>query len=397
MKPTPDFNPAVAAKKLLREGRSGALATLMPGSGDPYCSLVNVATAADGAPLLLISRLAVHTKNILADPRVSLMVDERKEGDPLAGRPRHADGNRGRDRRSGDPPALSRAPAGGGDVRGLRRFRVLPDRAQGRASRRRLRPHRRPQAAGHPDRDRRRRRARRRRARHPRAHERRSRRRRAGSMPPGCSARRTANGAASAATPRASSCSSTAPRCGCRSESACARRACCAQVLKQMAERGARGVIDAPRPAIQLSTIDSRMTALKVLILGGYGTFGGRLARLLADEDRLTLIIAGRSRARHRASAPVCRPRRCPRPSTATATSSGSCASSRRISWSMRPGRFSSTAPIPIASCAPRSRSAFTISTSPTAPISSAASRNSTPRRARAASSFWPASRAFRC
>jgi heme iron utilization protein len=85
MKPTPDFDPAVAAKKLLREGRSGALATLMPGSGDPYCSLVNVATAADGAPLLLISRLAIHTKNVLADPRVSLMIDERKEGDPLQG------------------------------------------------------------------------------------------------------------------------------------------------------------------------------------------------------------------------------------------------------------------------------------------------------------------------
>jgi heme iron utilization protein len=85
MKPTADFNPAVAAKKLLREGRSGALATLMPGSGDPYCSLVNVASAADGAPLLLISRLAVHTKNVLADPRVSLMIDERKAGDPLEG------------------------------------------------------------------------------------------------------------------------------------------------------------------------------------------------------------------------------------------------------------------------------------------------------------------------
>jgi len=85
MQPTPDFNPALAAKKLLREGRSGALATLMPSSGDPYCSLVNVATAADGAPLLLISRLAVHTKNVLADARVSLMIDERKEGDPLQG------------------------------------------------------------------------------------------------------------------------------------------------------------------------------------------------------------------------------------------------------------------------------------------------------------------------
>jgi hypothetical protein len=37
---------------------------------------------------------------------------------------------------------------------------------------------------------------------------------------------------------------------------------------------------------------------LKVLILGGYGTFGGRLAHLLADEARLTLVIAGRSYAK---------------------------------------------------------------------------------------------------
>src|SRR6476646_3083484 len=85
MKEQSDFDPRQAAKKLLREGRSGAVATLLPGSGDPYCSLVNVATAADGAPLLLISRLAVHTKNILADSRVSLMIDERKAGDPLQG------------------------------------------------------------------------------------------------------------------------------------------------------------------------------------------------------------------------------------------------------------------------------------------------------------------------
>ncbi len=85
MQPSADFDPRLAAKKLLREGRSGALASLMPSSGDPYCSLVNVASAADGAPLLLLSRLALHTKNILADPRVSLMLDERKAGDPLEG------------------------------------------------------------------------------------------------------------------------------------------------------------------------------------------------------------------------------------------------------------------------------------------------------------------------
>src|SRR5215470_16238255 len=36
----------------------------------------------------------------------------------------------------------------------------------------------------------------------------------------------------------------------------------------------------------------------RILILGGYGTFGGRLAQLLADEPRLTLLIAGRSRAK---------------------------------------------------------------------------------------------------
>lgn len=85
MQPAPDFEPKSAAKKLMRKARSGALATLMVGSGDPYCSLVNVASSADGSPLLLISRLAVHTKNILADPRVSLMLDERKVGDPLQG------------------------------------------------------------------------------------------------------------------------------------------------------------------------------------------------------------------------------------------------------------------------------------------------------------------------
>jgi putative heme iron utilization protein len=85
MKPDASFDARLAAKKLLREGRSGALATLMPGAGDPYCSLVNVATAADGAPLMLLSQLAIHTKNLAADKRVSLMLDERKDGDPLQG------------------------------------------------------------------------------------------------------------------------------------------------------------------------------------------------------------------------------------------------------------------------------------------------------------------------
>src|SRR3954467_9300592 len=85
MRNTPGFDPARAARMLMREARTGALATLRPGAGDPYCSLVNIASAADGSPLLLISKLAVHTRNVLADPRCSLMIDERKAGDPLEG------------------------------------------------------------------------------------------------------------------------------------------------------------------------------------------------------------------------------------------------------------------------------------------------------------------------
>ena len=100
MQPTTDFNPSRTAKLLLRRRRQGALATLMAGTGDPYCSLVNVASHPDGSSILLISRLALHTQNVLADARVSLMLDERAPGDPLegarvmlAGRAEQADGD----------------------------------------------------------------------------------------------------------------------------------------------------------------------------------------------------------------------------------------------------------------------------------------------------------------
>jgi putative heme iron utilization protein len=100
MQPTPDFDAGRLARALLRRCRQGALATLMPGSGDPYCSLVNVASHPDGSPILLISRLALHTRNLLGDARISLMLDERAEGDPLegsrimlAGRAEQADGD----------------------------------------------------------------------------------------------------------------------------------------------------------------------------------------------------------------------------------------------------------------------------------------------------------------
>ena len=54
----------------------------MPG-GAPYASLVAYANHPDGSPILLVSRLAVHTQNLLADPRVSLLLHEGGDGDPL--------------------------------------------------------------------------------------------------------------------------------------------------------------------------------------------------------------------------------------------------------------------------------------------------------------------------
>jgi putative heme iron utilization protein len=78
--------PQDAARDLLRSALKAALATLDRSSGYPYASLVTIATEPDGAPLLLISKLALHTQNLAADGRASLMIDGTSPvGDPLAG------------------------------------------------------------------------------------------------------------------------------------------------------------------------------------------------------------------------------------------------------------------------------------------------------------------------
>jgi putative heme iron utilization protein len=70
----------------MREARSGALATLLADDGGPYVSLVNVAPQENGEPVLLLSGLAWHTRNLAADPRASLLYSARPgPGDPLAG------------------------------------------------------------------------------------------------------------------------------------------------------------------------------------------------------------------------------------------------------------------------------------------------------------------------
>ena len=74
------------ARALIRSRDRGGLATVMRGDGWPYASLVMIACDAAANPLLMISELAEHTQNILAENRVGLLVDGTEGLDnPLTG------------------------------------------------------------------------------------------------------------------------------------------------------------------------------------------------------------------------------------------------------------------------------------------------------------------------
>ncbi len=83
----PSFaNLASDARGLVRRALKASLATLDPGTGYPYASLIIVATDASGAPILLISNLARHTRNLVNDNRASILIDGTgTTGDPLQG------------------------------------------------------------------------------------------------------------------------------------------------------------------------------------------------------------------------------------------------------------------------------------------------------------------------
>jgi putative heme iron utilization protein len=68
-------SPSVRARGLVRASAFAHLSTLDAKDGWPFGSLVMSACDHDGSPLILISQLAVHTKNILADTKVALLFD----------------------------------------------------------------------------------------------------------------------------------------------------------------------------------------------------------------------------------------------------------------------------------------------------------------------------------
>src|SRR5699024_5453110 len=80
--PTRRRSAAEEARTLVAQGKVASLATLSE-DGSPWGSLVLYAPLADGTPVVCLSTLAEHGRNVRRDPRASLMVGEADvAGDP---------------------------------------------------------------------------------------------------------------------------------------------------------------------------------------------------------------------------------------------------------------------------------------------------------------------------
>ncbi|MBV5262879.1 HugZ family protein [Pinisolibacter aquiterrae] len=81
----PAFSPVETSRRLIRQARTAALATIARRTGHPFGSMVSVACEPDGTPILLMSTLAAHSRNLAEDPRASLLYEDRTVPDPQQG------------------------------------------------------------------------------------------------------------------------------------------------------------------------------------------------------------------------------------------------------------------------------------------------------------------------
>ncbi|MET0172782.1 MAG: HugZ family protein [Agrobacterium vaccinii] len=77
------FEAIRVARDVLHTSRTAGLATLDPHSGYPYSTATNIAVEPDGIPFFFTARLALHARNIEADPRISLVLAPFNKGDAL--------------------------------------------------------------------------------------------------------------------------------------------------------------------------------------------------------------------------------------------------------------------------------------------------------------------------
>ena len=82
--PAARLAPAEEARTLVAQTNVCALATLTP-LGDPWASLATYGLLDDGSPVLCVSHLAEHGRNLASDPRLALVITEVDgPSDPLA-------------------------------------------------------------------------------------------------------------------------------------------------------------------------------------------------------------------------------------------------------------------------------------------------------------------------
>ena len=85
----PEPTHAERVRTLLETESVGTLATLSKHHpGWPFASVMPYAITADGSPLFLISSMAVHTQNLVADPHASFLVMQSGAGSDPLGSPR---------------------------------------------------------------------------------------------------------------------------------------------------------------------------------------------------------------------------------------------------------------------------------------------------------------------
>ena len=85
----PEPSHAERTRTLLETESVGTLAThSVKHAGYPFASVMPYALTMDGSPLFLISSMAIHTHNLLADPRASLLVMQSGSGSDPLGAPR---------------------------------------------------------------------------------------------------------------------------------------------------------------------------------------------------------------------------------------------------------------------------------------------------------------------
>jgi len=76
---------AAEEARTLADGSAHAALATISEDGDPWASMVAYAMLPDGSPVLCVSTLAEHGRNLQRDPRASLMVAQPEvDGDPLA-------------------------------------------------------------------------------------------------------------------------------------------------------------------------------------------------------------------------------------------------------------------------------------------------------------------------